>query len=102
MAWNTADTASESSAGNGLSLSTTLCTQVLCNAAKADKARLQQLEVELARFSHRAEAAEADRAELQQKLQQVQVSTCGNSSPAAGRQGTVAALRPMDSLERPT
>lgn len=61
--------------------------QVLCNAAKADKARLQQLEVELARFSHRAEAAEADRAELQQKLQQVQVSTCSNSSSADGVQG---------------
>jgi septal ring factor EnvC (AmiA/AmiB activator) len=49
--------------------------QVLCNAARADKTRLQQLEVEVARFSHRAETAESEKLELQAQLQQLQVDT---------------------------
>lgn len=47
--------------------------QVLCNAAKSDKARIQQLEVELARLSHRSEAAEAKNKQLQVQLKQLQV-----------------------------
>lgn len=47
--------------------------QVLCNAAKSDKARLQQLEVDVARLSHRAEAAERECRELQEKLSRAQV-----------------------------
>lgn len=49
--------------------------QVLCNAAKADKVRLQQLEVQVAQCSHRAEAAEREKLEMQAQLQQVQVRT---------------------------
>lgn len=39
--------------------------QVLCNAAKADRARLHQLEVDVARFSHMAQKAEAEKLQLQ-------------------------------------
>jgi hypothetical protein len=47
--------------------------QVLCNAAKADKARLQQLEVEVARHSHRADTAEHECQELRKKLHMAEV-----------------------------
>ena len=52
--------------------------QVSYNAARADNTRLQQLEVEVARYSHRADAAESAKLELQaqlQQLQQLQVDT---------------------------
>jgi hypothetical protein len=47
--------------------------QVLCNAAKADKARLQQLEVEVARLSHRADIAEQECQGLREKLNKAEV-----------------------------
>jgi hypothetical protein len=52
-----------------------IAAQVSYNAARADKARLQQLEVEVARFNHRAETAESEKLELQAQLQHLQVCT---------------------------
>lgn len=67
------------------------CLQVLCNAAKSDKARIQQLEVELARLSHRSEAAEAANGQLQAQLKQLQVRTSTADSITQGLWLVVAA-----------
>jgi hypothetical protein len=61
-----------------------LACQVLCNAAKTDKARLQALEVEVARLSQRAENAEKDRLVLQDRMQQMQVGVKCVSACAGG------------------
>lgn len=47
--------------------------QVLCNAAKSDRSRMHDLEVEVATLSHRTESAEALSMELQQQVFQLQV-----------------------------
>lgn len=48
--------------------------QLLCKAAKEDRAQLKGLEAEAARLVKKAERAEADKRQLQQQLQRVQVS----------------------------
>lgn len=74
-----------------------LVLQVLCNAAKTDKARLQALEVDLARLGQRAENAEKGRVVLQDRLQQLQV--CGAASVIYDTSKLKLALKPKCDLK---
>ena len=68
-----------------------LLLQVLCKAAKSDKAQLQSLEGELSQMGERAVRAEQERAELQGKLLQMQASQqhkCAVLVLTAGRMST--------------
>lgn len=49
------------------------CLQLLCNAAKSDKARIQSLEEQIALLQEEAEQANVENVALHEKLQQLQV-----------------------------
>lgn len=60
--------------------------QAVCDAAKADKARQEWLEAELAGQTSRANASELEKAALQDRVQQLEVSPQWHR-PAGNRRG---------------
>jgi len=53
--------------------------QAVCDAAKADKARQEWLEAEVTRQSQRANAAELEKAALNDRVRQLEVGCLGDT-----------------------